>query len=275
MEKQKDQALIVVKQLPIIEEQLKSLSSEIDKKVANAMSLVVSDETVKEVKKIRAELNAEFKELETQRKMVKEKVLKPYNEFEEVYKTYVSEKYKTADSDLKTKIDEVEGEQKKIKGIEVSEYFVEYAKQNNLDWLVENPEYYTMANINVTLSASMKSLKEQAKEFIDKVNDDLKLIETQYHKIEILAEYKRSLNVSYAITSITDRFKREEEEKQRQEELQKQKEEDTKVIEKVDENLKSPVEEEKIYTMTFKVCGTMEQLKGIKKYLESVGIKYE
>ena len=275
MEKQKDQALIVVKQLPIIEEQLKNLSSEIDKKVANAMSLVVSDETVKEVKKIRAELNAEFKELETQRKMVKEKVLKPYNEFEEVYKTYVSEKYKTADSDLKTKIDEVEGEQKKIKGIEVSEYFVEYAKQNNLDWLVENPEYYTMANINVTLSASMKSLKEQAKEFIDKVNDDLKLIETQDHKIEILAEYKRSLNVSYAITSITDRFKREEEEKQRQEELQKQKEEDTKVIEKVDENLKSPVEEEKIYTMTFKVCGTMEQLKGIKNYLESVGIKYE
>lgn len=275
MEKQKDQALIVVKQLPIIEEQLKNLSSEIDKKVANAMSLVVSDETVKEVKKIRAELNAEFKELETQRKMVKEKVLKPYNEFEEVYKTYVSEKYKTADSDLKTKIDEVEGEQKKIKGIEVSEYFVEYAKQNNLDWLVENPEYYTMANINVTLSASMKSLKEQAKEFIDKVNDDLKLIETQDHKIEILAEYKRSLNVSCAITSITDRFKREEEEKQRQEELQKQKEEDTKIIEKVDENLKSPVEEEKIYTMTFKVCGTMEQLKGIKKYLESVGIKYE
>lgn len=275
MEKQKDQALIVVKQLPIIEEQLKNLSSEIDKKVANAMSLVVSDETVKEVKKIRAELNAEFKELETQRKMVKEKVLKPYNEFEEVYKTYVSEKYKTADSDLKTKIDEVEGEQKKIKGIEVSEYFVEYAKQNNLDWLVENPEYYTMANINVTLSASMKSLKEQAKEFIDKVNDDLKLIETQDHKIEILAEYKRSLNVSYAITTITDRFKREEEEKQRQEELQKQKEEDTKVIEKVDENLKSPVEEEKIYTMTFKVSGTMEQLKGVKKYLESVGIKYE
>lgn len=275
MEKQKDQALIVVKQLPIIEEQLKNLSSEIDKKVANAMSLVVSDETVKEVKKIRAELNAEFKELETQRKMVKEKVLKPYNEFEEVYKTYVSEKYKTADNDLKTKIDEVEGEQKKIKGIEVSEYFVEYAKQNNLDWLVENPEYYTMANINVTLSASMKSLKEQAKEFIDKVNDDLKLIETQDHKIEILAEYKRSLNVSYAITSITDRFKREEEEKQRQEELQKQKEEDAKVIEKVDENLKSPVEEEKIYTMTFKVSGTMEQLKGIKKYLESVGIKYE
>ena len=86
MEKQKENALIVVKQLPIIEEQLKTLSSEIDKKVANAKSLIVSDTTVKEVKKVRAELNNEFKELEAQRKTVKEKVLAPYQAFEEVYK---------------------------------------------------------------------------------------------------------------------------------------------------------------------------------------------
>lgn len=274
MEKQK-QDLIIVKQLPIIEEQLKNLSSEIDKKVANAMSLVVSDETVKEVKKIRAELNTEFKELETQRKMVKEKVLKPYNEFEEVYKTYVSEKYKTADSDLKTKIDEVEGEQKKIKGIEVSEYFIEYAKQNNLDWLVENPEYYTMANINVTLSASMKSLKEQAKNFIDMIVSDLALIETQEDKIEILVEYKKTLNVSNAITSVVNRKNALKKEIKIQEEVKELKEQEEKTVEKVVENLKSPVEEEKIYTMSFKVSGTMEQLKGIKKYLESVGVKYE
>lgn len=270
MENKKTDALIVVKQLPIIEEQLKTLSTEIDDKVSTALKMVCTDDTVKDVKKLRAELNKDFKELESQRKYVKEQVLSPYQKFEEVYKTYVSDKYKEADQELKTKIDSVEDELKAKKEGEIKDYFNEYAISQKLDWLD-----YSRSNINVTLTASIKSLKEQAKEFIDKVNDDLKLIETQDNKIEILAEYKRSLNVSYAITSITDRFKREEEEKQRQEELQKQKEEDTKIIEKVDENLKSPVEEEKIYTMTFKVCGTMEQLKGIKKYLESVGVKYE
>ena len=274
MEKQK-QDLIIVKQLPIIEEQLKSLSNEIDTKVANALSLVVSDETVKDVKKVRADLNADFKELETQRKMVKEKVLAPYQQFEEVYKTYVSDKFKDADKQLKNKIDEVEEEQKRNKGIEVSEYFIEYAKSNDLDWLVEDGTYYQMANINVTLSASMKSLKEQAKNFVDMVVSDLALIETQEDKIEILVEYKKTLNVSNAITSVVNRKEALKKEIKIQEEVKELKEQEEKIVEKVDENLKSPVEEEKIYTMTFKVSGTMEQLKGIKKYLESVGVKYE
>ena len=47
----KKEELIVVKQLPIIEERLKSLSDEIDIKVANAMELVVSDETIKDLRK--------------------------------------------------------------------------------------------------------------------------------------------------------------------------------------------------------------------------------
>ena len=109
MEEKKE--LIVVKQLPVIEEQLRSLSDEIDKKVSRALSLVVSDETVKEVKKVRAELNADFKDLEQKRKSVKEQVMNPYLQFEEIYKKYVTEKFKYADEELKKKISMVEIEQ--------------------------------------------------------------------------------------------------------------------------------------------------------------------
>lgn len=278
MEKEKETSLIVVKQLPIIEERLKSLSEEIDKKVANALALIVCDDTVKDVKKVRAELNTNFKELEAQRKIVKEKVLAPYQAFEDVYKTYVSDKFKKADSELKEKIEQVESEQKKLREKEVKDYYSEYALSNNLEWLIT---YYDMANINITLSASIKSLKEQAKAFIDKVVDDLKLIDTQEHKIEILAEYKANLNVSSAITNVNDRFKREEEERARQEELKKQKEIEKETIEKVNEvatPMSAPVEEEKRYSMTFKVYGTMEQLKSVKYYLEQLkkdGVTYE
>lgn len=274
--KEEKQELIIVKQLPIIEERLKGLSIEIDEKVKYAKSLVVSDETVKDVKKVRAELSKEFKELENKRKMVKEKVLTPYQAFEEVYKTCVSDKYKQADADLKNKIDEVEKEQKRLKEEEILSYFNEYALSNNVEWL---KNYYQMAKINITLSASIKSLREQVKTFIDKVIDDLKLIDTQEHKAKILVEYKKTLNVSNAITTVTDRIKKEEEEIQKLEELAKRKEAEATVIERVEDvaTIEAPTEEkqEKIYNMTFKVYGTMEQLKEIKNYMEKVGLRYE
>ena len=46
--------LIIVKQLPIIEEQLKKASDEIDEKVKNAVALVCNEETIKIVKEVKA-----------------------------------------------------------------------------------------------------------------------------------------------------------------------------------------------------------------------------
>ena len=246
------------------------------------MKLVVSDETVKEVKKVRAELNNEFKELETQRKYVKEKILTPYNQFEETYKEYVSIKYKTADETLKNKINEVEQEQKAKKEQEVKDYYTELCYSEKLEWLCE-AKYYELADINITLSASLKSLKEKANQFVERVKSDLKLIDTQEHKAEIMAEYKTKLQVASAITNVNDRFKREEEEKQRLAEMQEQKEQEQKIkqeIAEIEKPVETPKEEkqEKFYNMTFKVYGTLEQLKKIKAFLETMkkeGVKYE
>jgi hypothetical protein len=274
----KMQELIVVKQLPQIEEHLKELSAEIDKKVENAKSLVCTDENVKAIKQVRADLNKEFKEVEQQRKVVKEQILAPYMQFEEIYKTYISDKYKSADNDLKTKIDLTENELKAKKEQEIKDYFEEYKTVNNIDFIT-----YGQARINVTLSASMKSLKEQAKQFIDKIVDDLKLIETQEHKAEILVEYKQILNVSNAITSVTNKFKAIEEEKKKieqEKELQKFILNTAKESDKYSEQtiLNAPVIEEKteeILTLKFTVRGTRTKLKGLKQFLESGGYDYE
>ena len=200
--------LIVIKQLPQIEEHLKDLSTEIDVKVNNAKKLVCTEETVKTVKQVRADLTKDFKNLEEQRKTVKEQILAPYMQFEEIYKTYVSNRYKEADIDLKQKIDSTENELKKQKENEIKDYFEEYKTANNIDFI-----NYEQANINVTLTASKKSLKEQAKKFIDEIVDDLKLIETQECKEEILVEYKQNLNVSKSIQEVANRHKLLEEEK--------------------------------------------------------------
>ena len=274
--------LIIVKQLPQIEEHLKELSTEIDKKVENAKSLVCTEENVKAIKQVRADLNKEFKKVEAQRKAVKEQILEPYMQFEEVYKTYISEKYKSADVDLKQKIDSTENELKRQKEQEIKDYFEEYKTANDIDFVT-----YEQAKINVTLTASKKSLKEQAKIFIDKIRDDLQLIETQKCKEEIMVEYKQNLNVSKAIQEVVNRHELLEEEKRKQEEkvvtiVSNENHEITKEShEQLEQVFNKPLErpeeqkQEPILTLKFTVRGTRAKLKELKNFLEDGGYDYE
>lgn len=271
--------LIVVEKLPVIREQLKQLSLEIDEKVKVASSLVCTEDSVKEVKRYRAELNSLFNELEDRRKEVKNSILAPYNSFETIYKECVTEKFGEAKQILDKKVNDVENELKRVKTEEVITYFNEYALKENIDFVS-----YEQAKINVTLSASMKSLKEQVKSFIDKIVSDLALIETQEHKTEILVEYKQSLNASAAIMNVSNRFKAIEEEKKRQEELARIKEQEQLAISKVEATLDKPLtapevvvepKKEDIYTLNFKVTATKDKLKALKQFLEDGGYKYE
>lgn len=267
------QDLIIIKQLPQIEEHLKELSLEIDKKVEQAKSLICTEENVKAIKQVRADLNKEFKEVEQQRKAVKEQVLAPYMQFEEVYKQYISDKYKSADVDLKNKVDSVESELKAKKEQDVKDYFEEYKNENKVDFIT-----YEQAKINVTLTASMKSLKEQAKGFIDKVVDDLKLINTQENQAEILVEYKKHLNVSRAITEVADRKKAllEIEQQRAESNLEKEKQEIENNLQQLASTEKGPeVTQEKTYKITFTVTGTAPRLKQLKDYLLREGYQYE
>lgn len=220
--------LIVVKQLPVIEEQLKTIKVGIEEKVAGVLALECTEGTVKAIKVLRADLTKDFKELEERRKFVKDKILEPYNAFEAIYKECVTEIFKNADTELKRRIDEVELDLKAKKSVEIENYFEEYRISKNIDFVT-----FAMSNVNVTLSASVKSLKEQATAFIDRICDDLKLIDTQEHKEEILVEYKKSLNVSSAITSVSERHKAIEAERERQQEAQAIKETEQATVDKV------------------------------------------
>lgn len=260
--------LIIVKQLPVIEEQLQNLSIEIDNKVNNAKALLVNEETVKTVKNVRAELNKDFKELEDKRKQVKEQILTPYTQFEEVYKKYITDKFKSADLELKTKIDEVENGLKHEIEKEVKDYFGEYKTSKNIEFI-----NFEQSNINITLSASKKSLKEQVKIFIDKVEDDINLIKTQDYKDEILVEYMKTLNISKSITEVQERHFKLEQVSQKQEESKEIKEQEQKRIEKV-ENIIAPVEEQK-YKVKFEVTATKVKLQELKQFLNNGGYKYE
>lgn len=270
--------IIVVKQLPVIEQQLAQIKEQVAERVAAVTKLVCTEETVKAVKKARTELNAEFKQWEDKRKEVKKAVTTPYEKFEDVYNDCISNSYKTADKLLKQRIDEVENELKAKKAAEVQSYFEEYLASKGIDFVT-----YAQAGLNVTLSASIKSLKEQGKEFVDRIVSDLALIETFTDlKAEILVEYKKSLNVSDAITGVKARTRAIQEEQARQAtEAEKRATEAQRVAEikaAAPEVVEAPAEvqkEEPKLTLRFTVRATRTKLKELKKFLDEGGYIYE
>lgn len=192
--------IIVLEQLPVIRQNLMAIKAEVDTRTARAASLICTEDTVKEVKKERAELNKEFTALENERKRVKSAILKPYEDFEKVYKECVSDAYKAADETLKGKIADVENGLKAERQTAFNEYFDRKCRETGIDFVV--PE---QVGVKITLSGSAESYKQAADAFFDKVMSELSTIDKMTDKNEILYEYKQTLNLGQAIAAVTNR----------------------------------------------------------------------
>lgn len=271
--------IIKITQLPVIEEQLRSMQEQVGRRTSEAMSLVCTEETVQAVKKIRAELNSEFWELEAQRKAVKKAILEPYERFENLYSRCISGPYKQADAALKSKIDSVQGEIKARKTLELAGFYNEYAAVHGVDWL-----NFCDTGINVTLSASMKNLKEEARSIIDQIEADTLAISKMENSTEIMVEYKTCRSLSDAVTIVKERHDRIEAEQKAAEDRKAAQEAQREAVERVEaaapEIMAPPVQSpqespEKEFTCTFKVKTTLPKLKSLKAYMDKEGIKYE
>lgn len=266
--------LIILEQLPIIKATLENISKEIKIKVDNANSLVCNEETVKEVKKTRAELNKEFNELETQRKQVKQAIMSKYDEFEDIYKENVSNLYKQADAELKDKIDNVENELKQEKENELREFANQYIEANDLQGIIS----FENLGLNITLSASVKSLKEQAKEYIENIANDIELIKLEEYSDEILLEYKTIFDFTKAKLNVIERHRQLEEIAKQKEQIQEQEQQEEKIVEKVEEVITPPKEiinDDEVIKVQFTIETTKQNIIELKNWLNERGINYE
>ncbi len=203
---------ITLIQNPIIKHNLEEMGKSVSERIdaLNLDNQVATEDTIRTLKQTRAQLNKEAREFEDQRKTIKDAVFGPYNDFEAIYKEQIINKYKDADEKLKEKITEFENRVKADKEEEIKSYFVELVLAEEIDFLS-----FPQVGVKIDLSTSMKKYREQVDEFVSRVKSDLALIDTQSHKAEILVEYKRSLNVSQAITTITSRKEAEKAEADR------------------------------------------------------------
>ena len=276
--------LIVVTQLPVIEDKLLAVKASIETRVNEAMSLVCTEETYKQIKQVRADLNKEYAALEAKRKEIKKQILAPYERFEGVYKECAGDLYMSADRELAKKIAEVENGLKAEKATDLLNFFNEYRASVNI------PEDFVRlenAGIKVGLSDSKTGLHKQAAAFLDRIASDLTVIGTLECRDEVLTEYSQDYNLSHAMLTVDNRHKAIEAERKRREEMEARKQEAAvsvaAVVQAVNETeIAAPVkveakieEEPKVLKATFTVYGTLDQLKALKAFLTEGGYKYE
>lgn len=294
--------IITVQQLPVIVyERLESVGQEIDKRIA-ALDLdkqLVTEDTKKAVKDIRAMLNKELDNFEEQRKRIKEQVVAPYEAFEKAYNSFIKVKYEKADSILKVKIDEFNERLKADKEARIRAYFTELCQANNIDFLP-----FERLGLKIGLSDSDKSLKDLVNTNIDNVVKSLEFIESltdpDEYKAEILADYKQTLDVMIAINNAKYRKQQREAELQRLE-AQKARAEQARLAAEARAKEVAPLQEPEevpppaiqeapappqevpapapqevtpdLIVTNFTVQGTMEQLRALKAYILSNNIK--
>ena len=272
--------LIKVESLPKIFYQLEEIGKVVDNALVGINDMVCDEDNKKEVKKRKQEITAFKNLMESKRKEIKNQVMEKYNEFNKKYEEEVKIKLENAENILTEKYTAIEIQQKQEKEKELREFVEQHCKDKNVHIEFER------IGLNITLSASIKSLKEQALVFIDKVVSDLKLIELEEYKDEILLEYNQNLNFAEAKLIVADRHKKLEEIKEQQKEVQLRIDEEAKIVEQIEEvveEISTPVEiettvedlENEKWVLSFTVKGSKEKLKKLKEYIIELGLEWE
>lgn len=274
-----DNTLMKVTQLPVIEEHLRSRKEQTEQRVAEAMSLVCTDETLTSVKNIRAEMNREFADAETQRKAIKAAIMEKYDSFESVYRECIADPYKRADADLKAKIDATESEIKSRCEEMLLGYFRELCAVNEIDFLS-----FGQTGVKVDMASARaktpKKLMEQIKLKVDGVAQDMKTIGTMGENApEIMVEYKNNLDLSLAISVVNERHRRAEEEREavKRHTVTPAARAAGDTVAAAPQVAPKRVEQAAVerLTVSFRVTDTRERLRLLKQFLVSNGYQYE
>lgn len=258
-------ALIEVRQLPIIAERLAEIRADIIARTEAVLAMPCTAETVKEIKKLRADLNRDFNELEKARKGVKAAVMNPYQEFESVYRDCVTSPLSSADNELKRRIREVEESQRMQKRDRLAEWIGQYRQSIGLPmWAVG------LVGLNVTLSASEKSLRAEAQRQLDAIAADIKAIELSGNPEQLLAEYAQHGNLAEAMATIERRNRAEEAARQDLNRAAEFEAAEAEIVEAVE-----AVVPEEVFTVAFKATATKKILSALVAFMREQEIEFE
>lgn len=257
---------------------------------------VYTDDAIKAAKTDRARLNKFVEAMEGKRKELKKKVMIPYEQFEKEEKELVAIVQRAIDN-IDTQVKDYERRQREEKTAKIREFYDDniHDIEKYLPFeRVFKPEY---ANASTT----MKSVKEDILEMIQKVDEGLAIlneVDSPYAG-DMKEVFLRTYDIGQAIAErnrleAAEQKRKEyeaerakakaEQEARRKAEAQavmaagKKQEEKTAEPESQQTAVPVPaveIVEESIHVLDFRVYATSIQLAGLKQYLKTNGIRFE
>lgn len=169
----------------------------------------VSEETVKEAKKLLADANKSVKTLEDNRISIKKEMLAPYEQFEAQVKE-ITAIVKEAEQEVRAKVreleelerDKKEQELRSIWGLRFRPYETKLSFLTFEDWL--NPNH-----LNKTMS--IKKSEDDMAQWLEVKARDVAVIMGMQYGIDILSEYKQCLDLGLAVATVNQRNLQREE----------------------------------------------------------------
>ena len=186
----------------------------------NLKTVEVSEENIKESKKLIAEVNKDVKKLEDYRIKVKKEMLKPYNDFEVQVKEIVKI-VKEADEYVRSQIRELEEIERENKKAIVKEMFENKAKHYDFNEIITFDKFFKESMSNKT--TSIDKIENELSEWLEQRKMDIEVIKSLKHD-EVLKEYLETFNLALAI----ENAKVKEEKNKKVEEVMKKTEKSSK-----------------------------------------------
>lgn len=288
MNNTQETALITISSLPEIRENLLALKERWEQLAADAAAMVCTEDTVQDLKNIRAETTKEFKAADAQRLAVKKQYMAPWDAIEATFKECVKDAYTRADKALKDQIDGFENELKERCRADLEAYYEDFAATCNVDFLTFD-QAMTLGNVKISLADAKRVTPKQAQDalarVIHKVASDVTMIQSMDDAAQIMVEYRKCFDVGRAAAAVQERKRQEQAEKEAAEQRRIVQEAQAAARAKVEAALPArpvmaPVKQEKspddiIPELTFTIVGaTRAQLLKLRDYLKQEGLQY-
>lgn len=227
-------ALITIRQLPVIQQNLIAVKSKWEKMAEEAESMVPSEDSVQDLKNMKAAINAEFKELDEQRKATKKAYAAPWEAVEATYKECVTEPKDRAIASLQKQIDDFESKLVEKTRKVLEDYCYELLALERIDFLTFDKAMDLAGIKRISLTDAKKrdprALKDALASAITRVATGMAQIQQMEDSAEIMVEFKKSFDAGSAAAIV---YQRKRQKAEAEAELQRRKEEDARRAEAV------------------------------------------
>lgn len=250
-----------------IEFNFEELKGQLKDALEKYQNLTFTEEQIKLAKTDRATLNKLKDAIETKRKEIKAKCLRPYEEFE----IKIKELVKLIDepiSNIDGQIKKVEEEKKNQKVLEITKIFDKFAVENNINELITCQRIFNQKWLNT--SYKLSTIEQEIKDTTKNIADSIKVIEetkTEFAQ-QVLDKYLQTLDLTSALAENTRLYQQKEKLEKMKAEQEKRQAEEKQTINPVAEK------KEELKQIDFRVWVTEEQKKMLRSFLLENGIKY-